>query len=302
MRNIFFAICFFISFSVFGVCGAETRTISVSIEPVKFLVEKIAGDKFILNLLVPPNSDPHTFELKPKQLIKYGNSKYYFSIGDSFESVWLKKLLGINKDIKVYHIDKGVEKIFSDDEHHHDEHHHSEAEIDDELHNENDGEKKHYNYDPHIWFSVKNARIIIKNIYSALAEIDPDNREYYYENYKLFDLSLSKLDNYVNGKIKKSGVKKILVYHPILGYFARDYNLIQLSIEEEGKEPSLKHMKNVIDIAKRDNIKFIFVQPQINSKVVDVIARDINGKIVMIDPLKYDYLTELKRIPETFYE
>jgi len=283
------------SLLVVSAYAAESKTVSVSIEPVKFLVEKIAGDKFIVNSLVPSNSDPHTFELKPKELIKYGNSKYYFSIGDSFESAWLKKLLGINKDIKVYHIDKGVEKIFSEDKHHH-------GEIDNEPHNENHGEEEDHNYDPHIWFSVKNARIIIKNIYNALSEIDPDSREYYYENYKLFDLSLSKLDHYIEEKIKNSGVKKILVYHPILGYFAKDYKLIQLSIEEEGKEPSLKHMKNVIDIAIRDNVKVIFVQPQINSKVVEVIAKDIDAKIVTVDPLKYDYLTELKRIAETFYE
>lgn len=295
MKNIFFTICFFVYGVVFSAYGAESKTVSVSIEPVKFLVENIAGDKFIVNSLVPSNSDPHTFELKPKELIKYGNSKYYFSIGDSFESVWLKKLLGINKDIKVYHIDKGVEKIFSEDKHHH-------GEIDDESHSEHHEDEEDHNYDPHIWFSVKNTRIIIKNIYNALSEIDPDSREYYYENYKLFDLSLSKLNNYIEEKVKNSRVKKILVYHPVLGYFARDYKLVQLSIEEEGKEPSLKHMKNVIDIAKRDNVKFIFVQPQINSKVVEVIAKDIDGEIVTIDPLTYDYLTELKRVAETFYE
>ena len=84
-----------------------------------------------------------------------------------------------------------------------------------------------------------------------------------------------------------------MVYHPSLGYFAREYDLTMLSIENEGKEPTAAGMVRMIAQAKERNITVIFADPQFNPQSVRVIADAIGGRIVFIDPQAGDYLANM---------
>ncbi|MCK4891224.1 MAG: zinc ABC transporter substrate-binding protein, partial [Candidatus Pacebacteria bacterium] len=92
--------------------------------------------------------------------------------------------------------------------------------------------------------------------------------------------------------------KKILVFHPAFGYLARDYGFEQIAIEIDGKEPSAENLANIIDTAKEENIKTIFVQKQFSQKSAEAIAKQIGGSVVPLDPLADDYVENLRRIVE----
>jgi zinc transport system substrate-binding protein len=84
-----------------------------------------------------------------------------------------------------------------------------------------------------------------------------------------------------------------MVFHPSLGYFARDYHLNQYSIEYEGKSPSPAHMKKMVDIASKENIKTIFIQSQFETEKAEAIAKEIGAQIEPIDPLSENWLNEM---------
>ena len=93
-----------------------------------------------------------------------------------------------------------------------------------------------------------------------------------------------------------------MVYHPSWGYFARNYGVEQIPIEKEGKEPTGKGIKQVVDQARKDGIKVIFASPQFNTTSAEVIAKEINGRVVLIDPLAKDYVANIRRVAQALSE
>ncbi|MFN3528025.1 MAG: metal ABC transporter solute-binding protein, Zn/Mn family, partial [Candidatus Altarchaeaceae archaeon] len=148
--------------------------------------------------------------------------------------------------------------------------------------------------------SVKNAKIIVKNIYKALAEFDNKNEEYYKNNADKYLNELEKLDLEISEIMKKTKNKKFIIYHPAYGYFANDYGLEQISIEYEGKEPSLKWVEEVIKEAKENNIKIVLVSKYFPVKTAEVIAKEINGTVKFVDPLSENYIESMRNFSKNF--
>ena len=90
----------------------------------------------------------------------------------------------------------------------------------------------------------------------------------------------------------------LFVFHPAFGYFADRYGLEQIAIEIEGREPGPRQLEEIIEHAKEQGVRVIFVQPQFSKKSAETVARAIDGAVVPIDPLAYDWLDNLKRIGE----
>jgi len=138
----------------------------------------------------------------------------------------------------------------------------------------------------------------VENIYLALTEIDPENKDFYEQNKNEYLKKLDDLDFELQNSFSKIQNKKILVFHPAFGYLARDYDFEQIAIEIDGKEPSAENLARIIDLAKKENIKTIFVQKQFNSKSVEAIAEQIDGIVISLDPLDRNYVENLKKIGE----
>ncbi|MDK2792089.1 MAG: zinc transport system substrate-binding protein [Deferribacteres bacterium] len=259
--------------------------IFVSILPVKFIAEQIAGNNFEVKALVPENFDPHTYEPKPDDMKMFAKAKYYLSIGDNFDGVWLDKLISVNKKIKIVNIDNTIRKRKFDDH---------------ESHHENNAEHEHGMYDPHIWTGLKNMKIMAKNILNFLSNEDSKNLNYYKLRYEQFIKEIDKIIGEFDSIFTNCDNKKFLVFHPSWGYFADDFHLHQIAIEDEGGEPSIKHLKGIIDMVKRENIKVMFVQPQINSKISETISKQLKVEKITINPLSYNILDEFYKIKESF--
>ena len=159
--------------------------------------------------------------------------------------------------------------------------------------NENEAEIKGEK-DPHIWTSLKNGKTMIQNIYEGLVLVDPENKEYYLKNRDVYLNRLEETDNFIKGELRTLENRSFIIFHPSWGYFANDYNLTQIAIEIEGKEPTLQSLVSIIEDAKRNDLKTIFISPGFSSKAAEIISKEIDGKIEVIDPLAENYIENLK--------
>jgi len=291
MQRYIFFILFIILIFTIDCVQQETESdkinVVVSIMPLAKFAEKVGRDKASVSVMVPPGASPHTYEPTPGQLVKLSKAKLYVKVGSpiEFELVWLDKILSANKDIFVVDASYGIEFMNVVYEHHHEQNEH------------------HYiGDDPHIWLSPKNAKIMVENIYNGFVSIDPDNKEYYTENKKSYLRELDEMDLEIEILLADNINRRFMVYHPSWAYFARDYNLEQIPIEKGGKEPTARGIQFLIEQARIQNIKVIFASPQFNTESAEVIAREIKGQVVLIDPLQKDYITNMKKIARVLSE
>lgn len=251
----------------------------VSILPQEEFVKSVGGNRVNITVMIPPGASPHTYEATPEQMVKLSKAKMYVKVGSpfEFEIAWLDKLIAINKDMLVVDCSKNIELIQSSDP--------------DEP-----------GMDPHIWTSVHNASIMVRNICDGLVQIDPANKAFYEENRDAYLEKLDALDKDIRSTLDGITSRSFIVYHPAWGYFARDYGLQQLSIEQGGKEPKAAYMARLITEAKANNIKVIFVSPQFDVRNAETIATEIEGRVVIIDPLARNYLDNMRMVAKAFKE
>jgi zinc transport system substrate-binding protein len=259
-------------------CKQEAETtgktmVAVTILPQAGFVEAIGGDKVEVVVMVPPGASPHTYEVTPDQMTRLSNAKMYAKVGSpvEFELAWMGKLIAVNKSMLVVDCSRGIELIASADP--------------DEP-----------GVDPHIWLSVKNAKIMVQNICDGLVQVDAANKAYYETNCAAYLEELTKLDGDLAADLSGVINRSFIVFHPAFGYFARDYDLTQIAVEQEGKEPDADYIVRLIEEAKELDIRVIFVSPQYSTKSAEVIAGEISGKVVIIDPLAKDFINNMRAI------
>jgi len=288
----------------------------VSILPQQTFLKAIGKDKVNITLMVKPGNSPHTYEPKPTQMKAISKADIYFAIDVEFEKVWLKKFSDINKKMKIVDISENIARMAMEKHSHHDDHDgHDEKKHDDhdghDDHDDHDGhdEKKHDDHDghddhdehestdPHVWVSPKNVKQIATNIYKALIKIDAKNSNYYKQNYEEFMAKINKTDSDIKNILSKTPKhSKFMVFHPAWGYFARDYDLEQLAIEVEGKNPKPKTITHLIEEAKEENVKAIFTAPEFSDNIANMIANELNIKVIKVSPLNPKWSKNLKRL------
>ena len=210
-------------------------TVTVTIPPYQYFVDKIAGDKVDVNVMVSNGNNPETYEPYAQQMMELSKSALYLKVGSiGFEQTWMKKLQDNAPDMKVIDTSVGIKPA----------------------------KTPGGNIDPHVWMSCSNARIIASNILKALCQLEPKNKTFFEKNYQSLLSIIDKRDSTIKESFKKDPdlVRKFVIYHPILTYFARDYQLEQLAIEEEGREPSAAQLKSLIERARKEKIKFCLIQ------------------------------------------
>jgi len=254
--------------------------VAVSVLPQTTFVKAIGGDKVDVSLMVKPGNSPHTYEPKPSQMRDISKADIYFSIGVEFENHWLPKFANQNKEMEIADVSQGVEKMVMVKHNHKEEQHHEEE--DKESHDHH----KHTSFDPHIWTSPDNVKIIAKNILKYLIKIDKTNEEHYEENYETFVDSLDDTDKQIKDILKDiPRDAKFIVFHPAWGYFSKQYCLTQIPIEMEGKSPKPKEIVQLIKKARELNIQAILTAPEFSDKVAKQMAKELNIKVVKISAL-----------------
>ena len=262
--------------------GAEGIPVFVSILPQKYFVKRVGGNLVDVSVMVLPGASPATYEPKPNQLTALSKTKIYYAIGVPFETVWLKKFAAFNPQMHIVHTYKDIRKRSLAFHGH----------VGGDARGEHDPDETK---DPHIWLSPPLVMLQARTILMALLELDPTHRTVYEANYKAFMMELLEIDadirNIFWGQPRGAA---FMVFHPSWGYFADAYDLKQIPIEVEGKEPKPAQMEALIEMAKKENVKVIFVQPQFSTKRAEIIAKAIGGRIESADPLAEDWAKNLR--------
>ncbi len=281
----------------------EKLDITVSILPQKYFVERIGGENVNVNVMVQPGDNPHTYEPKPQQLRSLSEAEAYLSIGVSFEKAWMDRIKAANPKMPIIDTTQGMKLLPMVAHHHHGEegheHHHHETDKTDETGNKGEEEMKE-NFDPHVWLSPQRVKIQAQTIYQTLVELAPENQAQYQAALDQFLADIDRLDADIRKNLAGIQQRKFMVFHPSWGYFADDYGLEMISIEVGGQEPSAAELAKLISQAKEEGIKVIFVQPEFSTKSAETIAQEINGEVIMINPLMSNWLEEMQRVSQKF--
>ncbi len=267
----------------------ENLQVTVSILPQAYFVERIAGDLVDVNVMVGPGEEAHTYEPKPEQMKSLTQSQILFTIGLEYENIWVPRFEDINPSLKIIDSAKGIQRIpLSSDHAHEDE---------EEGHDDEDSEE---GLDPHVWLSPDNGRVIAENILNALSELAPQHADEFQENFDNLVEDIEEVDLRIETTLSDLAGQKFMVFHPAWGYFARQYNLEEIAVQVGGQEPSASELAALIQIAKKENIKVIFVQPTFSTANAEAIAREINAQVAVVDPLAEDWLANLEAAAKAF--
>jgi len=269
---------------------SDRLLVAVTIVPQAGFVEAIGGDKVEVLVMVRPGEKPHSYQESPDRMIELSRARMYAKVGSTveFELAGMDRLIDINEVMLVVDCSQGIQSMGMDD-HQHD--------YDDNGHHDD-----HTGLDPHIWLSVRNAMIMAQNICAGLVQVDPANQDYYEENCTDYLEQLAKLDSEIVESLSEVENRRFIVFHPAWGYFARDYDLIQIAVEQDGKEPDIDYQMRLIEEARAHDIRVVFVSPQYSAKSAGVIAREIDGRVVIIDPLAKDFIGNMRLVASAMKE
>jgi len=275
----------------------------VGINPVAYFVERVGGSNVEVGVLVGPGQDPHTFELTPRVVAKLAKARVLFQMGFPFEETLIKKAGSTFKNLEVVDLQQGIklrpmteeeleaEEAAHEAEHEHG-HGHGHGEAEEHEHHHEAGEM-----DLHTWLDPQLAKIQAKTIADTLIRIDPSHKEKYEQNLKDFQSDLDALHEQLTGALAPVKGKGFFVFHPALGYFGEAYGLKQIPVEIGGKEPTARQLARLIELAKEDGVRIIFVEPQFPKKSAETLAKSIGGAVVFIDAHgAHDYLWTLRDI------
>jgi zinc transport system substrate-binding protein len=282
----FFILLFAIAFSG---CQKKTSTpaqystnkILISVAPYRFFIEKIAGDAFEVICLVPKGTNPHLYETPPRLVEEALQAKIWFRLGEPMEKKFVDLFAKRAPGMQIVNLNENLELI---DEptccNHHDHSHQESADL-------------------HTWLSPQLVEQQVQQICVSLCNLFPEQAPLFRERLTAFCQELKQLDGELVHYFQEHPTPHILISHPSLGYFCRDYHIEQLSLEIEGKEPLPRDLLSLLDKAKAKNIRQILIQPQHEARGAERIAKELDLSIKMIDPYDENYLANLRQIAKT---
>lgn len=247
----------------------------VSILPQKAFVNAVGGNLVNVKELIPPGGSPATYEPKPSDLALIEKADIYFRIGHiPFEKSHIDKFAGLNPNMKIVDTSVNVQL----------------------RHFENGG------VDPHLWLSPMQVKKQVDVIAETLSQEDPVNADTYNSNAERFKKDLDALHSEIESEFAELKTDKLMVFHPAWGYFADEYGLEQIAIEQSGKEPTAQELQHIIEEAKEEEIEVIFVQSQFSKETGESIAEEVGAVVVSINPLSEDYINNLRNVATTIAE
>ncbi len=265
-------------------CGSSPQSsetsIIVSILPLAELVERIAGEGTKVAILVGPGQSPHTYEPTPQQMAQLTSARILFRVGVPFEERLIEKIADQAPALRVVDLRMNVDMLAEGD------------------HASCDHDHDHGELDPHIWLDPGKVKIMAKNIAAALVDLHPERAGVIQSNLATMDAELDKLDQELRATLANLDDRRFYVFHPAFGYLAQAYDLIQIPVEFEGKEPSARMIGQFIDEARAESVSILFVQPQFSAVSAEAIAEAVGCAVVSIDPLARDYFENLRSIAD----
>jgi zinc transport system substrate-binding protein len=273
-----FTVLYYINLQKKSTIQKDKIGVAVSIGPEVEFVKAVGGDKVDVSLMMPPSADPHTYEPLPNQLSQVSTAKMYVEIGTSleFETNYMDNIKAANPKMKIVNASKGINLL------------------------PNSEEVNTNTTDPHDWVDPENAKIMVNNIYLGLVQVDPGNMDYYKKNRDVYLKQLDELNRNTTEILKDNNGTDILIYHPSFGYYAKRYNMTQVSAMINDEEPSPQRIAMMIDLAKQKNVKILYTEPQYSTKFMESIASQLGAQIITVNDLDENYLQNMNNIAIAF--
>ncbi len=276
-----------------SIAAAETQLdssrlkVAVSILPLTWFVERIGGEAVDVQVLVGPGESPATYEPTPKQMSQLSQADIIFAIGVPFERAFLGDVEKLNPERRIVHLHEGIDEMSG------------EADIED--HDSHAGHV-HSGIDPHIWLDPSAAKSFSAVIADELGDLRPYLEQWFQSNLKSLEHDLDSINTEISDLLQPLRGKRFYVFHPAFGHLGERYGLEQVAIENEGKEPAARELARLIDQAKEDAVRSIFIQKQFADNSAKTVASAIGADIVRLDPLSSDYIENLGRIARAIYK
>jgi len=238
--------------------------ITASFYPYYFFSSEIGGNKVQVTNITPSGAEPHDYEPTSGDLIQINSSKLLILNG-TVEPYAVK----IENDLKGKKTEVLIagEGLFT------------------ETVTDEEGKT---GIDPHIWLSLTRAKIQVKAILNELIKLDPSNKDYYTSNANKLLTELDKLNQDFKIGLENCQKKDFVTSHAAFGYLASDYSLTQVPIAglSPDAEPSLQELANITNFVKKNNIKYIFFESLVSSKLSQTIAHETGAQTLVLDPLE----------------
>ena len=269
--------------------AADARLrVAVSVPPQAYFVERIGGGRVKVDVMIPPGYSHVDYPLTPSQITALSRAQVYVAVGHPAFEIERARILPFLEDVpgvRIVDMSRGMRLLEGEGEGGH-EH----------------GDHGHEGGDPHVWVAPDTVAVAARNIAAALEGIDPAHASEYRANLRSFEAEIAGLDREIRAHLDHHWGDKFMVYHPTWGYFAHQYGLEQVAIEAEGKEPNAARLIRLIDDARRENVKVIFVQSGFPRKSAQVIADAVDGRILVADPQERDWINNLRRVSRELRE
>ena len=270
-----------------GGSSSQRPSLAVSVEPQRAMLEEIVGDRFDVVTLLGKGANPETFDPTMRSRMEAENARAFFTTGSMpFEERIAEALPAT---VKVVDVSAGIEPIYGTHGHDHG-HDHGHAE---ETHGH---EHSALERDPHLCVSVRNARVIARNMYEQVVALDSASKDYYTDNYRRLDARLDSLDRAFSARLTAAPSRAFAIWHPSLRYLPRDFGLEQAAVGFENKVMSPPRLTETVDHARADSVKVFFFQTDYDSRQAQTLNQQMGTRLVTINPLVYEWEDALSQI------
>ena len=254
--------------------------VSVSIQPLKYFIDRLTEEALEVNVMVPPGASHSTYAPTTQQFMRLSDSGIYIRIGYlGYEQAWIGRLRELNPTMTVLNLSDHTELIQGDVIDHGDHVHEG-------------------GIDPHIWMSPRVMQSLLPKIKEVIADVYPELTEVVEQNYLLLEKELAALDEAFIELSEELPQKSFMIYHPALTYLARDYGFAQISIEHEGKEPSPAMLQRIIRDAREHDIPVIFIQAEYDMRSAELVSNETGAKLAQINPEGYNWLEIMTEVAD----
>lgn len=256
------------------------EVIFVSIPPLRYVVGQIVDTTTTrIEVFVPETSSPESYEPTVLQIRRLADASGYVSTGlIDFEQVLAGQIGEVAPKTPMLDLSEHLSATATD-------HHHGEGAA-----------------DPHVWLSPRRIDSIGREVARFLGELRPDSAQLYRERAERFSKRIDTLDRYIRSVVSGSVRNEFAIGHTSLTYFADDYGLRQIAIEEHGKEPSVRQMKLLADSLRALGVKAVLYQRQTSDAAARAIARELpDGQAVEFDPLAENWMKNMYRLADTLH-
>ncbi|UOR13416.1 metal ABC transporter solute-binding protein, Zn/Mn family [Halobacillus amylolyticus] len=296
---------------VLSACGNETPNedsadnqlkINTTVYPLQYFTKQIAGDAAQVTSILPPGTDPHTYEPTTKEMIKIAEADAFIYSGAGLES-YAETIAESVKPEGVQILEASMGVKLEEHVHNHDdeENSHGEGEQAERSHSHKEGKESeeeahlheeghshdHQGQDPHIWLDPIRSIQLAENIKEVLIELQPGSESQFNKNFNQLEEKLLTLDQQFHDQLENTPKDKIIVSHAAYGYWEQAYGIEQIAVSglSPTSEPSQKELEEIIQTAEKNQLNYVLFEQNVTPKVSEIVQNEIGAEPLRIHNL-----------------